>query len=144
MIDDNNQFEESKIIYKIEANKPYTIVRIDYAGKKFYKIITNQLQLDGTFKAYPKELQFKKDVVLANGTKIIIKRGIENLRSNPKDRYHPISYIQVLDFEVVSKAQEVSEAISEFNRSSIDEDFYENNDTSADEFFAREPVDEFI
>ena len=144
MTDDNIQFEEPKIIYKIEANKPYTVVRSDYAGRIFYKIITNQLQFDGTYKAYSKELCFKKDVVLANGTRIIIKKGIENLRSNPKDRYHPISYIQVLDFEVVSKAQEVSEAISEFNRSSIDEDFYENNDTSADEFFAREPIDEFI
>lgn len=144
MTDDNIQFEEPKIIYKIEANKPYTVVRTDYAGRIFYKVITNQLQLDGTYKAYSKELYFKKDVVLANGTRIIIKKGIENLRSNPKDRYHSISYIQVLDFEVVSKVQEVSEAISEFNRSSIDEDFYENNDTSADEFFAREPIDEFI
>lgn len=120
----------SEIVYKIEANKKYTIYKNIYNDVPYYKILVYQKMYDGTKKSYYKEVKFKRGIELENTTTIIIKKAFENLRDNPKDSIHPISYLMITEFEIASeKEKSVAEAYEDF-RKNLDENNGIKSDTT--------------
>ena len=100
--------EEEKIdeiSYKIKAGFRYRIWRRDLDGRTYYNIIIKQKNYDGTDNTWYRPVTFKKGVEVANETDIIIKKGFENLRNNPKDKYNPITSIMITEFETLENKE---------------------------------------
>lgn len=118
--------EQCYIWRKIEVGRKYRIWRKDYAGVTYYNIQTSQKNYDDTQTKFYIPVIFKKGVDIQNGTDIIIKRGIENLRENKKlpdkDRpYYPVYSYMINDFEIVESQEKIEQdAFSEY-RDNLDD-----------------------
>jgi hypothetical protein len=116
------QLEEKGIIYyKIMPDYKYRVYKsVNANGKIFYKITSKQKNMDGTtFNTYT-EVFFKKGCgpkdITDTGIDIIIKKGMENRRKNPNDKYHDISSLTILEYEQVKRDEEIkAEALDTFN-----------------------------
>lgn len=115
--------EEKDIIYhKIEAGKKYRVWKSTYNDRNYYKIQIVQTEYDNTKSKYYINLQFKKNVELENQTDIIIHKAFENFRPNPSDKYNPIVYLMVTEFEVCEREEQVqAKAYADFQQN-----LYEN------------------
>lgn len=99
--------KEDKIFYKIEAGKKYRVFKTTFNEKDFYKIQISQKMYDGTTKKWYKQIVFKKGVDIDNETDIIIHEAYENLRENRNDKYEPVSYLMVTDFEIIERQEQI-------------------------------------
>ena len=105
--------EEPKesIWHKIVPNHKYRIWRKDFNGKTFYNILVSQKEYDNTEYKYYIPVSFKKGIEVANETDIIIKKAIENLRSNKnveesKRQYCPIFSYMITEFQIVEREEQ--------------------------------------
>lgn len=103
--------EKPTIWRKIEPNHKYRIWRKDFNGKTFYNILVSQEEYDKTKSNYYIPVVFKKGISVANETDIIIKKAIENLRSNKKveekDRkYYPVFSYTITEFDIVEDEEQ--------------------------------------
>ena len=103
---------EPIISYKIMAGRKYRVFKQTFdkngsGDKVFYKIQMSQKMYDDTTKHWYKQVVFKKGVDLPNETDIIIHHAIENLRDNRLDKYNPVSYLMITDFEIVERQEQV-------------------------------------
>ena len=58
---------------------------------------------------------YKGVVLSSNETDIIIKKAYENCRENPKDKYNPVFYLLIDDFEIVERQEQIeAKAYDEF------------------------------
>lgn len=128
------QVKEEKygISYKITAGKKYRVFASNFNGKMFYKIQMTQKNYNGTISKYYKDIKFRKGIEptdsTGGGMDIIIKKAFESLVPNPKDEYHPISYIIIMDYEIYKRKEEIEqEALNEFR-----DNLYENENESFD------------
>lgn len=106
----NNMMEEITvpiIFRKIEPNKKYKVFKSVFNDNTYYKIRVRQANVDGNKNAFYIRLVFKKGVEIPNESEIIIKKAIENFKENPKDKYNPILYYTVLDFEMTPNQERV-------------------------------------
>ena len=124
--------KEQKIYHKIEAGKKIRVFKSTFQDRSFYKVQVTQKEYDGTASKYYIDLQFKKGVELADptgkGIDIIINKAYENMRANPSDKYHPIVYLMITDFEIVQNQEQIeAQAYQEYRDTldevSIDDDF---------------------
>lgn len=91
--------QEATINYKIRPGVRYRVFKNTVNDIDYYKIGFTQKLYDGTKQNYYKEIKFKRGVELPNETDIIILQAYENYRDNPKDKYNPISYLTIVEFE---------------------------------------------
>lgn len=101
---DETQVEEQEepfISYKIVPNQKYYINRIDHKGYTFYSINVSKIIKRKTKIYCDKPIRFKKGVDLKDGTTIIIKKAFEDFYI--KDRFTPVFYLVILDFEIVNE-----------------------------------------
>lgn len=112
-----NQKEEY-IIYKVSTKNWHKVYKTSYNGKDFYKLLIVQEKYDGTTTSYYKPISFKKTLTPPqDGSVIRIKQGIENLYTNNKDKYNPISSILILDYELKENVEQKKEnAYNEFSQ----------------------------
>lgn len=112
-----NQGEEY-IIYKVSTKNWHKVYKTSYNGKDFYKLLIVQKKYDGTTTSYYKPISFKKTLTPPqDGSVIRIKQGIENLYTNNKDKYNPISSILILDYELKENVEQKKEnAYNEFSQ----------------------------
>lgn len=126
------QQENHSVGYKIVADKRYRIFKTQHDDKSFYSIQITQKNYDGTISKYYRPVIFKKGIELHNLTDIIIHKGYENLRSNKKDPYNPISIILITEFEIIpNKEHEENDAYAEFQRN-LNADEVKQNITNVD------------
>lgn len=124
--------EKGSIWHKIMPNHKYRIWRKDFNGNTFYNILVSQKEYDNTESKYYIPVSFKKGIEVANETDIIIKKAIENLRSNKnveenKRPYAPIFSYMITEFEIVEREeQKQAQAYQKFqetlNENELDEE----------------------
>lgn len=127
MEEQNNDF----LNYKIRAGVKYKIFKTTVNEKNFYKIGISQRNHDGTTSQFYKEVKFKRGIDLPNKTDIIIRQGYENLRYNPLDKYNPISYLMITDFEEVRNQAVIQRKAEEEFRDNL----YANDEVSISDDF---------
>ena len=121
------QKEKFKIYHKIEPNRKIRVFKNTYNDKTFYKVQITQKNYDNTeFKAYM-PVQFKKGVELNNETDIIIIEAYENFRPNPKDSYNPIYYLNITEFEIQKRQEQLEEQAYEKYQEALNENENQNN-----------------
>ena len=103
--------EKGSIWHKIMPNHKYRIWRKDFNGNTFYNILVSQKEYDNTESKYYIPVSFKKGIEVANETDIVIKKAIENLRSNKnveenKRPYAPIFSYMITEFEIVEREEQ--------------------------------------
>lgn len=113
--------EEYRIYRKIEPNRKVMVFKNTYNDKNFYKIQILQKNYDGTTNKFFIDVQFKKNVNVENQSIIIIKKAYENFRENPNDKYHPIVYLNITDFETIENKEKLEEKAYEDFRQNLDE-----------------------
>lgn len=119
-----NPMEEKEpyISYKIKANQDYIVIRNDYAGKTYYKIEVEKKNYDDTIQKGFKNIKFVpdingEDIDIPNGTQIRIKQAFEDFYYRRGDKFNPIFYLVVTDFEITKNSDEVTkEAYDNFYR----------------------------
>ncbi len=124
--------EKGSIWHKIMPNHKYRIWRKDFNGNTFYNILVSQKEYDNTESKYYIPVSFKKGIEVANETDIVIKKAIENLRSNKnveenKRPYAPIFSYMITEFEIVEREeQKQAQAYQKFqetlNENELDEE----------------------
>lgn len=108
-------FNTSNRSYRTEVGDTVRIYRSEYNGRMFYKIMQPQKDGEGNTVKFYKEISFKKGVEVQDKTDIKILKMMENLRKNPKDPYHPISSLLILEFEIQeNREQQKSNAQNDF------------------------------
>ena len=75
----------------------------EYNGRKFYKVGISKKMQDGSYQNGYVDVQFKKDIVLENKTKINIKSGWLTFYMNKENITVP--YIFVNEFEQLDNTQ---------------------------------------
>lgn len=113
--------QELKITHKIEAGKKYRVFKNTVNDRDYYKIGISQKNYDGTKTQFYEGVTFKKGVELRNGSDIIIKSGFENCRINPADKYNPIFYLVITDFELCQNQEQIQEQALQDYRNGMDE-----------------------
>lgn len=112
-----SEIKQDAINYKIMAGRKYRVFKLVFDDKVFYRIQMQQKNYDDTVSKFYRQVNFKKGVELDNETDIIIHRGFENVRRNPKDDYNPISSIMITDFEIVENQEKVQkDALEDYNK----------------------------
>ena len=124
------------IFHKLSAGKKIRVFKTVRNDKSFYKVQLTQKNYEGSVDKYYFDLQFKKGVELPDptgkGIDIIIHKGYENFRNNENDKYHPILFYLVTDFEIIeSKEQIMQNAFDEF-RDNLDNNMVEITDDFLD------------
>lgn len=89
------------IFYKINTNQSYKVYENMANGRTYYKVQVTKKNYDGTQTSYYKQIKFAKCNPPKNGEIIKIKKGFEDLYTNSKDKYNPISVIVVTDYELI-------------------------------------------
>lgn len=113
----SNQEEEKKQhrVYKIEIGDKIKVYKKEINGTYIYSTRVMQKKMNGETKFFEKDLTFRKDANVSHEEVIIIKDMFENARENPRDPYHPIYSLMILDFEkVINEKKEEQDAINEF------------------------------
>ena len=110
--------EEEYIIYKVSTKNWHKVYKTSYNGKDFYKLLIVQRNYDDTTTNYYKTVSFKKSLTPPqDGSIIRVKKGIENLYRNNKDKYNPISILLILDYELKENEEQKKEnAYNEFSQ----------------------------
>lgn len=112
----NENNDEKKIYYKVMAGNKTFIYKTFYGSTPFYKIKMIQKSLDGKTYEFYKDVRFPKGTVIDDRTTIIINKAYENLRENPKDKYNPISWLMITDFDFVDDTKANDEAYDKFRQ----------------------------
>lgn len=120
--------QEYRIFRKIEAGKKYRVFKSTHNDRDFYRIQIQQKNYDGTKDIFYESVQFKKNINLPNETDIIIKNAYENCRANPLDKYNPIFYIVITDFEIVERQEQIEQQALEEYRNGLDENSMDIDD----------------
>ena len=112
--------EEYRIYRKIEPNRKVRVFKSTFNEKTFYKIQIKQKNYDETEDIWYENVVFKKGVELddpdGTGIDIKIKKAYENCRKNPKDKYNPIFYLMITEFEIIERdEQKKAAALEKFN-----------------------------
>ena len=110
--------EEEYIIYKVSTKNWHKVYKTSYNGKDFYKLLIVKRNYDDTTTNYYKTVSFKKSLTPPqDGSIIRVKKGIENLYTNNKDKYNPISILLILDYELKENEEQKKEnAYNEFSQ----------------------------
>ena len=101
------------------AGKPYT----------FYHTVIANKNGEGKKEYFRKVLNFKKNVVLEDNTRIKILGMFETVRHNPKDSKHPIWGLFISEFDVIDEPnyfQDKQSDIEEYQDLGIDEEIVTN------------------
>lgn len=93
--------EEEYISYKINTKNTYKVYINSAHGKEFYKVQIKKRNYDKTETKFYKQLKFVKCEPPKDGEIIRIKKAFEDLYTNSKDPYNPISVIVVMEYEKV-------------------------------------------
>lgn len=118
--------------HKLEVGQKIRVFKTTWNDQNYYKFQVTQNNYDKTKSKFYINLQFKKGVDLPNETDIIVKQFVENLRENKNDKYNPIHYYQINDFETCeNQEQAVQDAYDEF-RENLDENEVEISDSFLD------------
>lgn len=118
--------------HKLEVGQKIRVFKTTWNDQNYYKFQVTQNNYDKTKSKFYINLQFKKGVDLPNETDIIVKKFVENLRENKNDKYNPIHYYQINDFETCeNQEQAVQDAYDEF-RENLDENEVEISDSFLD------------
>lgn len=113
--------QEYRIYHKIEAGKKVRIFKNTFNDKNFYKIAITQKNYDNTKDTYYQEVTFKRGVELENQSDIIIKKAYENCRPNNLDKYHPIHFLMITDFELLENKEQMEQnAYADFQQNLAD------------------------
>lgn len=121
--------EEYKIYHKVEAGKKIRVFKNTYNDRSYYRVQVKQKNYDDTEDIFYVPLQFKKGVELENCTDIIIKKGYENMRKNPKDEFNQITYLVITDFEKVEREEQVqAQAIKDFQNNLYENEQEDNSE----------------
>lgn len=123
--------KEPTIFYKLMGGKKYRVWKNTYNDKNFYKIQVTQKQYDGQTNKFYKPVMFKRGVDIPNESDIIIEEGYENLRSNPKDPYNPISTIMITKYTLCEREEQIVQQAYDDFRENLDE----NETVSLDDDF---------
>lgn len=108
--------EENKnndyILHKINLGYNYTVYRKEYSGKTSYIIQISQKNMDGTIadKAYVK-VMFPKGTDLPDGTKIKIKKAVENFYLKDGNKFNPVFTYYIKEFDLIG------DPVQEYNQS---------------------------
>ena len=107
--------EEHRNPYKINIGDTILIERsdVDWKGHTltFYKTPINTM-INGKEETFYKQIYFKKDVDLLNGTKIVIKNMFEAMRH--KDKYNDTFGLRIVDFDIAD--QTTPQAVQEYRQ----------------------------
>lgn len=107
--------KEEYIGYKIDTKHNYKIYSQEYNGVKYYKIMIQKKNYDGTKTNFYKQVRFVKCKGPNDGEIIKIKKGFEDVRENKNDRYNPIWELVIMEYEVVQNdAIDEKQAFAEF------------------------------
>ena len=107
--------KEEYLNYKIDTKHNYKIYCQEYNGKRFYKVMIQKKNYDGTKTNFYKQIRFVKCKPPLDGEIIRIKKGFEDVRENKNDRYSPIFEIVVMDYEVIQNdVVDEKQAFAEF------------------------------
>ena len=116
--------------HKLEVGQKIRVYKTTFNDKNFYKFQVTQVNYDKTKSKFYIPLQFKKGVEVDNESDIVVHQFVENLRENKADKYNPIHYYQINDFELVESQEKiVQDAYDDFrgnlddNEVNIDENF---------------------
>lgn len=116
--------------HKLEVGQKIRVFKSTFNDKNHYKFQVTQKKYDGTSTKFYIPIQFKKGVDVPNESDIIVKGFVENLRDNKNDKYNPIHYYQINNFELLeSQEQAIQNAYDDFrdnlneNQVVIDENF---------------------
>lgn len=116
--------------HKLEVGQKIRVYKTTFNDKNFYKFQVTQTNYDGTKSKFYIPIQFKKGVELQNESDIIVKGFVENLRENRADKYNPIHYYQINNFELLeNEEQMVQQAYDDF-RENLDENEMVDIDSS--------------
>lgn len=125
-----------KRCYKIMPGDKVIVYRHEGNYGPSYKVMITKTKMDGTKAKFYKDIKFRKGVEVENRTLIKINQMLEDVRENPKDPYHPIYSLVILDFEVLEKPfdsfqnkENNSSIISKYNNSEdleIDDSYFSN------------------
>lgn len=114
---ENTELEMPSIGYKINVEHNYKVYVTEYGGKKYYKIPVTKKNYDKTETTYYKQVRFAKCTPPEDGDVIRIKKGFEDLYTNNKDPYNPISVIVILDYDSVENLEQIKEkALDKFQQ----------------------------
>lgn len=107
--------------HKLEVGQKIRVFKSTFNDKNFYKFQVTQKNYEGSSSKFYINLQFLKGVDLPNETDIIVHQFVENLRENKADKYNPIHYYQINDFEVVERQEQIQQQAFDEYRESLDD-----------------------
>ena len=91
--------EQGYIGYKIDGKHTYKVWVNEVNGKRYYKVAMKKKNYDGTETIFYRQLRFVNGCTPPeNGEIIKIWSGFEDLYTNDKDKYNPITVIVVQDY----------------------------------------------
>lgn len=120
MPEENQEENNYKIYHKLEAGRKVRVFKSTHNDRNYYKIQVTQKNFQEDDDKFYLTVQFKKGVELADpdgkGIDIIIHSAYENFRKNPNDKYNPILYYVITDFEELHRQEQLEEqAFADFN-----------------------------
>lgn len=126
IIEELNQ-EEPEFVegYKIKAGNTYLIKRQEYNGNVFYKIPLKQKNNDGTVLDLEKTVMFKDKPDIPDGSKVLIKKFVENGYYKKQDvrHYNPIFILLIYDWEIVAQSEQtINDAFQDYQKAKVDDD----------------------
>lgn len=120
---------EEYIGYKIETTHNYKVYCQEYNGTRFYKIMIQKKNYDGTKTNFYKQIRFAKCTPPLDGEIIRIKKGFEDVRENRNDRFNPIWEIVVLEYEKIQNdIVDQEQAYADFQNNLKENEEYEITD----------------
>ena len=128
-MEEEQQQERENKPYKIMPGDEVIVHRQDIIKDEnkytFYNVKFKKKTKNGLDSWRSKGLVFNRDVDIDDGTTIKIKRFYEDSRENPKDKYNPIWFLRVLDYDVVVDASAYRNEQNELeDYMQVDEAFY--------------------
>lgn len=126
IIEDQRNEDASPRPYKINIGDTIQVHRQDVITAQnkhyvFYSTKCKKTEVSGRVGYYKKGLAFKKNVDLKDKTWIKIRNMFEDARVNTKDRYEPIWFLFITDFDIISE-QETEDNVIEAYQDSLNGD----------------------
>ena len=107
--------------HKLEVGQKIRVYKSTFSDKNYYKFQVTQANYDGTKSKFYIPIQFKKGIEVANETDIIVHQFVENLRENKADKYNPIHYYQINDFEITESQEKIAQTAYDDYRENLDD-----------------------
>lgn len=104
--------EEEGISYKINTKFSYKVNRSEYEGRVYYTINIFDKTYKGEKIMTDRRIKFRKEVDLADGTYIRIKKGFEGFFPHKNNKYIGVPYYFVLDFEISENNRELNDNLA--------------------------------